>query len=158
MGRLFDAISALIGIRTKIDYEGQAAVELEMVAYKGNYGNNKEIYPYHIVKDKEIRVVKLDGLLSAIVEDLGQNIPQERISIRFHNTIAQIANEMCQLIASDTGIKQVALSGGVFQNRLLLRKTVNLLKNSGFQVFTHRQVPCNDGGISLGQAVIANFA
>jgi len=66
-------------------------------------------------------------------------------------------NEMCHLIADDTGINQVALSGGVFQNRLLLRKTVSLLEGSGFHVFTHRQVPCNDGGISLGQAVIASF-
>jgi hydrogenase maturation protein HypF len=67
-------------------------------------------------------------------------------------------NEMCHLIADETGIRQVALSGGVFQNRLLLRKTVSLLESSGFRVFTHRHVPCNDGGISLGQAVIANFA
>jgi hydrogenase maturation protein HypF len=67
-------------------------------------------------------------------------------------------NEMCQLIANETAITQVALSGGVFQNRLLLRKTVSSLERSGFQVLTHRQVPCNDGGISLGQAVIANFA
>jgi hydrogenase maturation protein HypF len=64
---------------------------------------------------------------------------------------------MCQSIADETGIMQVALSGGVFQNRLLLRQTVSLLEGSGFHVFTHRQVPCNDGGISLGQAVVANF-
>jgi hydrogenase maturation protein HypF len=158
MGRLFDAISALIGIRGEVDYEGQAAVELEMIAYKGNHTNSKESYPYHIVEDNGIRVMKLGDLLSAIVEDLGQNIPVEMISVRFHNTIAQMTNEMCQLIANKTGIKQVALSGGVFQNRLLLTKTVSLLENSGFQVLTHRQVPCNDGGISLGQAVIANFA
>jgi hydrogenase maturation protein HypF len=69
-----------------------------------------------------------------------------------------MTNEMCQLIANETGITQVALSGGVFQNRLLLRRAVDLLESSGFQVFTHRQVPCNDGGISLGQAVIASYA
>jgi hydrogenase maturation protein HypF len=69
-----------------------------------------------------------------------------------------MTDEMCHSIADETGISQVALSGGVFQNRLLLRKSINLLENSGFQVFTHRQVPCNDGGISLGQAVIANIA
>jgi hydrogenase maturation protein HypF len=158
MGRLFDAISAMIGIRGEIDYEGQAAVELEMIAYKGNHTNGKEGYPYHIVEDNGIRIMKLGDLLSAIAEDSGQNVPVEMISVKFHNTIAQMANEMCQLIASETGIKQVALTGGVFQNRLLLTKTVSLLENSGFQVFTHRQVPCNDGGISLGQAVIANFA
>jgi len=129
-----------------------------MIAYKGNHTNSKETYPYHIVEDNGIRIVKLGDLLSAIVEDLGQNVPQGRISIRFHNTIAQMTNAMCQLMANETGIKQVALSGGVFQNRLLLTKTASLLENSGFQVLTHRQVPCNDGGISLGQAVIANFA
>jgi len=195
MGRLFDAVSALIGIRDKIDYEGQAAIELEMAAYSCHckehvsrssepfaschsegakrpknlaqgelreedeaISDDKESYPYHIIEDKGVKVVKLAILLSAVIGDLSQGTPQGRISIKFHNTIAKMTNEMCQVIANKTGIKQVALSGGVFQNRLLLRKTVNLLENNGFQVFTHRQVPCNDGGISLGQAVIANFA
>jgi len=175
MGRLFDAISALIGIRGKIDYEGQAAVELEMAAYTCHceesasrsferseedeaISDNKESYPYHITEDKGMRIVKLGALLSAVIEDLKQDASQGKISIKFHNTIAQMTNEMCQLIASETGINQVALSGGVFQNRLLLNKTASLLGKSGFQVFIHKQVPCNDGGISLGQAVIANFA
>ena len=158
MGRLFDAVSALIGIRDKIDYEGQAAVELEMIAYKGNHTDNQYRYPYHIAGDKGVRVIELGDLLSAIVKDLVKNVPREIISNRFHNTIARVTNDVCQMIASETGIKQVALSGGVFQNRLLLRKTINLLETSGFQVFTHSQVPCNDGGISLGQAVIASFA
>ncbi len=173
MGRLFDAISALLGIRGEIDYEGQAAVELEMVAYSSviarpvpsgareldeAISHVQESYPYHIVEDEGIRVVRLSDLLSAVIEDLHQGISKGRISVKFHNTVAQMINEMCRLIADETGITQVALSGGVFQNRLLLRKAVNLLESSGFQVFTHRQVPCNDGGISLGQAVIANFA
>ncbi|MCK4403369.1 MAG: carbamoyltransferase HypF, partial [Dehalococcoidia bacterium] len=157
MGRLFDAISALIGIRGKIDYEGQAAVELEMAACKENADDN-ESYPYNITKDRGMRIIKLRELLQAIVEDLKQGSSKARISIRFHNTIAQMTNEMCQLIANETGINQVALSGGVFQNRLLLNKTASLLGKSDFQVFTHKQVPSNDGGISLGQAVIANFA
>jgi len=104
-----------------------------------------------------MRIIKLRELLQAIVEDLKQGSSKARISIRFHNTIAQMTNEMCRLIANETGISQVALSGGVFQNRLLLNKTASLLEKNGFQVFIHRQVPCNDGGISLGQAVIANF-
>jgi len=174
IGRLFDAISALLGIRGEIDYEGQAAVELEMAALAW-YGEepssviarsvsdeaisgNNESYPYRIVEDEGIRIVHLRDLLSAVIEDLHQGISKGRIAVRFHNTVAQIINEMCHLIADETGISNVALSGGVFQNRLLLRKTVSLLESSGFQVFTHRQVPCNDGGISLGQAVIANFA
>jgi len=158
MGRLFDAISALLGIRGEIDYEGQAAVELEMASYEEDYAHVKESYPYRIVEDGGMRIVRLRDLLSAVIEDLHQGISKGMISVKFHNTIAQIINEMCHLIADETGVNQVALSGGVFQNRLLLRKTVNLLEDSGFQVFTHRQVPCNDGGISLGQAVIAKFA
>ena len=173
MGRLFDAISALLGIRGEIDYEGQAAVELEMAAHSSVIarpvpseareldeaisGNNAS-YPYRIVDDEGIRIVRLRDLLAAVIEDLHQGVPKGRISVKFHNTIARMINEMCQLIADETGINQVAPSGGVFQNRLLLGKAVNLLESSGFQVFTHRQVPCNDGGISLGQAVIANFA
>ncbi|MFB0557050.1 MAG: carbamoyltransferase HypF [Dehalococcoidia bacterium] len=172
MGRLFDAVSALIGIRDKIDYEGQAAVELEMAAYPNHYEErdslltpgtssaisaDNESYPYNITKDKGMRIIKLRELLQAIVEDLKQGASQGKISIKFHNTIAQMTSQVCRLIANETGINQVALSGGVFQNRLLLNKTASLLEKSGFQVFIHRQVPCNDGGISLGQAVIANF-
>jgi hydrogenase maturation protein HypF len=166
MGRLFDAISALLGIRGEIDYEGQAAVELEMAAYSSVVArrvsdeaiyDTQESYPYYIVEDQGIRIVQLRDLLSAIIEDLYQDISRGRISVKFHNTVARMINEMCHLIADETGISQVALSGGVFQNRLLLGKAVSLLESSGFQVFTHRQVPCNDGGISLGQAVIANF-
>jgi len=167
MGRLFDAISALLGIRGEIDYEGQAAVELEMAAHSSVIARRvsdeaiydaQESYPYRIMEDQGIRIVHLRDLLSAVIEDLYQGISKGRISVKFHNTVARMINEMCRLIADETSVIQVALSGGVFQNRLLLRKTVSSLESSGFQVFTHRQVPCNDGGISLGQAVIANFA
>ena len=157
MGRLFDAISALAGIRDEIDYEGQAAVELEMAAYSENLRSDQS-YPYHIIVDKEMKIVLLGDLLSAITKELAQGVSPGKISLKFHNTIARMTGEMCRLLADETGIDRVALSGGVFQNRLLLKKTVKLLEDSGFQVFTHRQVPCNDGGISLGQAVIANFA
>jgi hydrogenase maturation protein HypF len=158
MGRLFDAISALAGVRGEIDYEGQAAVELEMAAYKEKEADSKESYPYGMIRDRGVRIVQLGALLSATVEDLKRGTSSGRVSLKFHNTIAQMVNDMCLVIANEHAIKQVALSGGVFQNRLLLRKTVDLLETSGFQVFAHKQVPCNDGGISLGQAVIANFA
>jgi hydrogenase maturation protein HypF len=167
MGRLFDAISALLGIRGEIDYEAQAAVELEMTAYSSVLAGGvsdeltysaQESYPYRLVKDKGVRIVRLKELLSAVVEDLQHGVSRGRISVRFHNAVAGMINETCRLISDETGITQVALSGGVFQNRLLLRKAVGLLEGSGFQVLTHRQVPCNDGGVSLGQAVIANFA
>ena len=167
MGRLFDAVSALLGIRGEIDYEGQAAVELEMAGHSSVMASgvsgeaisgNNETYPYLIASGGGSKIVRLGELLSAVIEDRRKGIAVGLISARFHNTVAHMAVEMCQLIADETGITQVVLSGGVFQNRLLLRRVVGLLQGSGFQVFAHRQVPCNDGGISLGQAVIASFA
>jgi hydrogenase maturation protein HypF len=167
VGRFFDAISALLGVRSEIDYEGQAAVELEMAAYSSAIASSvsdeamssaQESYPYRIVADKGIGIVRLRDLFAAVIGDLHQGISKGLISFKVHNTVARMIDEMCRLTADETGINQVALSGGVFQNRLLLRKAVSLLESSGFQVFTHRQVPCNDGGISLGQAVIAKFA
>jgi len=167
MGRLFDAVSALLRIRGEIDYEAQAAVELEMAAHSGvlaasvsdeAIASAQESYPYRIVEDKGVRIVRLKDLLSAVIEDLQHGVSRGRISVKFHSTVAGMINEMCRLIADETGITQVALSGGVFQNRLLLRKAIDLLEGSGLQVLTHRQVPCNDGDVSLGQAVIANFA
>jgi len=158
MGRLFDAVSALIGIRSQIDYEGQAAVELEMAAYDGIDMAGDKTYPYSIIENEGTNIIQLKELLSAIVKDLYHGMSQATISAKFHKTVANMIFDMCQLIGNKTGISQVALSGGVFQNRLLLGKIVPLLESADFSVFTHKQVPCNDGGISLGQAVIANFS
>ncbi len=155
-GRLFDAVSALIGVRGEVEYEAQAAIELEMLAY--NEADETDHYPFSIVEQNGLSLIKLEDLFSAIVQDLQGGITQARIAARFHNTIARMIIELCQVISEKTGITQVVLSGGVFQNRLLLTKAVSLLEADGFEVFTHRQVPCNDGGISLGQVVIANFS
>ena len=92
-----------------------------------------------------------------IVQDIKNRVPVPIVSLKFHNTVAQIIARMCKLISGKTGINQVALSGGVFQNRLLLKLTTSALQGENFGVLTHHLVPCNDGGISLGQAVIANF-
>ena len=154
-GRLFDAVSALIGVRGEVEYEAQAAVELEMLA--GNEATETGSYPFYVTEQDGLSLVQLQDLFSAIIHDLQGDTTQAIISARFHNTIARMIRELCQVISDKTGITRVVLSGGVFQNRLLLRKTVSLLEASGFEVFTHRQVPCNDAGISLGQAVIANF-
>jgi hydrogenase maturation protein HypF len=155
-GRLFDAVSALAGVRGEIDYEAQAAIELEMVAPDGV--DESESYPFSIVEEGGIGVVKLRELLSAVVQDVRNQIPVPVISLKFHNTIAEIIAEMCKLVAKESGINQVALSGGVFQNRLLLKLATAALQREGFEVLTHHLVPANDGGISLGQAVVANFA
>jgi hydrogenase maturation protein HypF len=154
-GRLFDAVSALIGVRGVIEYEAQAAIDLETLAAKAL--NESARYPFSITKHDEINTVKIHDLLAAIVNDLHNRTPRARIAARFHNTVAQMILEVCQIISPKTGITGVALSGGVFQNRLLLGKAVSLLESAGLEVYTHRQVPCNDGGISLGQAAIAQF-
>jgi hydrogenase maturation protein HypF len=154
-GRLFDAVSALVGVRGDIDYEAQAAIELEMLAADTM---EVEAYPFVINGEEGRGMVGLTELWSALVSDVKNKVSPSLISLKFHNTIAEITNEMCQLISKDTGIKRVALSGGVFQNRLLLKLTMVALQKEGFDVLTHRLVPPNDGGISLGQAVMANFA
>jgi hydrogenase maturation protein HypF len=158
LGRLFDAISALLGIRGVIDYEGQAAVELETAAYGVLNESANAHYPYAIIEQDDIFIIKLKELITAVIRDLLQGVERSTIAAKFHFTVATLVTDVCNTIARKTGINQVALSGGVFQNRLLLRKLVPMLETAHFSVLTHKQVPCNDGGISLGQAVIAQFA
>jgi hydrogenase maturation protein HypF len=155
-GRLFDAVSALVGVRWEIDYEAQAAIELEMLA--PGKTDKKGAYPFSIDVEGGMRVVRLKELLAAVVDDVRNEVPVPEISLRFHHTVAEIVAEMCKLVADDSKIKRVALSGGVFQNRLLLKLASAALTREGFEVLTHRLAPANDGGISLGQAVVANFA
>jgi hydrogenase maturation protein HypF len=155
-GRLFDAVSAIIGVRAEIDYDAQAAIELEMAAGEGI--REPGVYPFSIERGQDRQVVRLGELFSAIIYDVQTGRQPATISLRFHNTMAQIIAEMCTLIAGHTKINQVALSGGVFQNRLLLHLAVAALQGEGFEVLTHKLVPCNDAGISVGQAVIANFS
>jgi hydrogenase maturation protein HypF len=156
MGRLFDAVAALIAVRSIIQYEAQAAIDLETYASEAR-GEDKG-YPFSLIEEAGVDVIKIRELVSAIIKDWQAGRPQDVIAARFHNTVARMILETSLAISGKTSIKEVALSGGVFQNRLLLRKTRVLLESAGFKVYTHRQVPCNDGGISLGQAVIANFS
>jgi hydrogenase maturation protein HypF len=153
-GRFFDAVSALLGVREKVDYEAQAAIELEMLA-AGEKDGGGDTYPFVIDERDGVKVIRLGAILSAIIREMreGTNVPE--ISLKFHRTAARIVVDMCRLIAAGTGIRRTALSGGVFQNRLLLRLAETGLREAGFEVLTHHMVPCNDGGISLGQAVIA---
>jgi len=150
-GRLFDAVSALVGVRKEIYYEGQAAIELEMAA-------NGEAGFYHFdLEDIENRtVILLEPLFRGIVTDLENGVGVESISSKFHNTMAEMILKMCLKLRKGRGLDRVVLSGGVFQNILLLEKTYVLLDKNKFRVFTHRRIPTNDGGIALGQAVVAN--
>ena len=151
-GRLFDAVSALLGIRTVIEYDAQAAIELEMIAYRQRA--DSVVYPFSVPEQGGVRQIRIGDMLQAILRDIRNNITPSRISARFHNTVARMIFSECSYLSGQTGIRQVVLSGGVFQNRMLLRKTISLLQAGAFQVVTHHQVPCNDGGISLGQAMI----
>jgi hydrogenase maturation protein HypF len=153
MGRLFDAVSSLLSIRDKVHYEGQAAVELEMMAERGV----EEAYPFHIQQGEKPWVIDSTDIVRGIVHDLVHGVLRPRISGKFHSTIARIILETCKRIRTEEGLSRVALGGGVFQNMLLLSMVFEKLRASGFEVFIHRQVPTNDGGISLGQAVIAHM-
>ena len=153
-GRLFDAVSALIGIRGRIDYEAQAAIELEMLADESETGS----YPFSIIEQEGMYIVHFDELFSAIIIDIRKGVSPAKISMKFHRSIATLIVQMCNRLTDMTGINTVALSGGVFQNRLLLRLAVAALEEAGLEVLTHGEVPVNDGGVSVGQAVIANFA
>ncbi|HJX37182.1 MAG TPA: carbamoyltransferase HypF [Anaerolineae bacterium] len=152
-GRLFDAVAALLGFGGETSYEGQAASELEMRAYDGDGG---EGYPFTIAESEPALTIQLSAPWQAILDDLAAGVPGGTIALRFHNTVARMVVEMCRRVAEETGLEKVALSGGCFQNRLLLAGTEKGLEEAGFEVLTHHQVPCNDGGVSLGQAVIAN--
>ncbi len=155
-GRLFDAVSALAGVRGEVDYEAQAAIELEMLADGG--AREVPAYPFTVAEQAGCRVVKLADLVAAVVDDVKAGAGAGAVSTRFHRTVAAMIVDVCRAISRDTGIRVAALSGGVFQNRLLFRLAVDGLRQAGFEVLTHRLVPCNDGGVSLGQAAIAGFS
>ena len=149
-GRLFDAVAALLGLRDVINYEGQAAVELEQLARTGRHD------PYRAaITDGRPFTVAGPDLVRAATGDLLAGVPREIISARFHQGVATMIGEACTLLRERSGLGTVALSGGVFQNLLLLGNVVDLLEGMGFRVLTHSRVPPNDGGISLGQAVVA---
>ncbi|MDH5506119.1 MAG: carbamoyltransferase HypF, partial [Anaerolineae bacterium] len=147
MGRLFDAVAALCGVRQTINYEAQAAIELEAVASPHEDG----AYPF----DVHGEIIDPLPLIQAAAADLRRGLSSRIISARFHNGVSQMTLEVCRKLRSQLGLHEVALSGGVWQNMLLLEKTIRLLEADGFLVYTHVQVPANDGGLALGQAAIA---
>ncbi|HEY3690038.1 MAG TPA: carbamoyltransferase HypF [Pseudonocardiaceae bacterium] len=149
-GRLFDAVAAVLGIRDTINYEGQAAVELEQRADLAERGS----YPAAVTKGPALQLHGAD-LVRAVVADLHAGVAPEVISTRFHHGVADAIIRVCVMLRESTGVGVAALSGGVFQNVLLLERTVAGLEQSGFRVLTHSRVPPNDGGISLGQVAVA---
>jgi hydrogenase maturation protein HypF len=150
VGRLFDAAAALAGVRQTVNYEAQAAIEFEALADPHEGG----AYPF------EFNHHQLDPapMLQALIADQRAEVPISTISAKFHNGLAVSIFEICQQMRTQFGVHTVALSGGVWQNITLLTKTTYLLERQGFNILIHRQVPTNDGGLSLGQAMIAKHS
>jgi len=149
MGRFFDAASALIGVRQKATYEGQAAIELEAHAWRAA----EESGAYALEMHGE--TIDPAPLWAALLADWRAGTPTAVLAARFHNSLARLAFEVCQAIRTASGCRVAALSGGVWQNRFLLERTVALLEKAGFEVLVHRQTPANDGCIALGQVLVA---
>ena len=152
MGRLFDAVSSLLGLTHSATYEGEAAVHLEMSIS----GNSNAHYNINPAEDKEKLVINDIYLFRQVLEDFLKNVTPGKISLKFHNSLVRAIILMCEKLRENTGAETVALSGGVFQNTFLFLKAFRELEKRGFKVYSNFKVPVNDGGISLGQALIAS--
>jgi hydrogenase maturation protein HypF len=150
IGRLFDGIAALLGLRSSVSFEGQAAMELEAIAKKSG-----DSFPFTIGQRDGMRVLNLDETIRAIAESAVKRMDREALAGSFHLTLTNAIAAMAEEIRKETGLGRVALGGGCFQNRLLLEGCLENLNRRGFEVFAHSDVPTNDGGIALGQAVVA---
>ena len=150
-GRLFDAVASLAGVRDEVNFEAQAAIELETRALAGV----DAAYPFEI-SASEPAEIDVRPAIEAIVRDVLAKKPVGWVAAAFHNTIAAIVVEMCRRLHAAEGVRNVCLTGGTFQNLYLLERAAAHLRSNGFEVFLHSKVPPNDGGIALGQAVIAN--
>ncbi len=170
-GRLFDAVSAILGVCHEISYEAQAAIELESrinrdgtgrpadrpresASTDGGYASGPH-YPYELIEAERGFVVDAGPTVLAVLADVLAGTRRAIVAEAFHNTVVRFAADGCGVIARASGIRTVALSGGVFQNRYILTNLVSSLETSGFRVLLNREVPANDGGVSLGQAVVA---
>jgi len=151
-GRLFDTVAALIGLRSRIAYEGQAAIELEALAERAA---TDRVYPFAITEGDEGAILDFGPMLRELVDGVTAGVERSLLARAFHNTVTVAVAELCEIIRSGSRVNRVVLSGGVFQNKLLSEGVCSALACRGFQVYTQRLAPPNDGGVALGQAVIA---
>ncbi len=149
-GRLFDAVAALLGIGGEVTYEGQAAMQLEALARSAPAGA-ADSYPFEV----DAGVVRLRPLFVALLAERARGVPAAIVARRFHRTLAAVVGAQVRRAHALSGLRSVVLSGGCFQNQLLLSDCLAMLEEDGFEVLVHRQVPANDGGLALGQAVVA---
>jgi hydrogenase maturation protein HypF len=156
-GRLFDAVAALAGIRQEVNYEAQAAIELEMAMASSETATSEDDagYPMRLVPDGDQWIIGTRQLFEALLDDLGRNIPAGVISRRFHNGLVEGFVQIAIHLRDKTAFNRVCLSGGTFNNVYLSQRLEARLSEIGFEVFTQKEVPSGDGGLSLGQAVVA---
>jgi len=151
-GRLFDAVAALVGLCSTVSYEAQAAIELEMAAHHSADG---EAYPFDLAKEHSMWKIGTHSLFDRLIADLRKQVSLSDMSRRFHNGLAMVMTRLATIIREERNINRVCLSGGCFQNVLLFELVLNTLRIENFDVYVHSVVPPGDGGISLGQALVA---
>jgi hydrogenase maturation protein HypF len=151
LGRVFDGVAAILGTRQAVSFEGQAAMELETLVA----GRTKKSFPFELVRDGDGVVLDLRPLVRAIAEERIKGKDPAAIAAAFHRSIIGAIAAVTVAVRERTGLGKAVLSGGCFQNRVLLEGTVQALEEGGFTVYTHRLLPTNDGCIALGQAVVA---
>jgi hydrogenase maturation protein HypF len=151
MGRLFDAVAVLCGLPPRVSYEGQAAIELEACAG----ARDGAAYALEIAGEDGRRVMDPRAALCALSDDLAAGVPPAVVAQRFHEGVAVATAAVCAEAAERHDLAVVALSGGVFQNRMLLERTAELLSVAGLRALVPQQLPPNDGGIAYGQAAVA---
>jgi hydrogenase maturation protein HypF len=151
MGRLFDAVASLTGLRNDVTYEAQAAMELEVLARP--FVAQASPYPYQIDEEN----IRIGELLKHIIDDVRAGKSAGWIGARFHQTVCAVAVEVSMQVRGKFGVNEVALSGGVWQNQVLLDLTRAALSRNNFTIYVHQNTPANDGGVALGQAAVAAF-
>jgi hydrogenase maturation protein HypF len=155
-GRLFDAVAALVGIRQQVNYEAQAAIELEMAMTLSEIGLSEEasFYPMKLLPENDRWLISTRPLFDALIHDLDSNVSSATISRRFHNALVECFVELAALLRRKNDLNRVCLSGGTFHNIYLSQQLEARLVQAGFEVFTQKEVPAGDGGLSLGQALV----
>ncbi|MGD0336421.1 MAG: hypothetical protein ABSB18_04900 [Candidatus Omnitrophota bacterium] len=156
MGRFFDAAASIILAQKEARFEAELAIKLQKSAV--SWHRNEKPYNFKIVSSKGSYIIDPSFVFRQVVRDLEKRKDREKIAYKFHLTAAEMVLKVCLILREKYGINKVALSGGVFQNNLLLTKTLNLLGDKGFSVFTHKSLSSGDSSLSLGQAVVANFS
>jgi hydrogenase maturation protein HypF len=150
LGRLFDGIAAILGIRSHVTYEGEAAAALEMATQE----KASPCYAFEWEKDGYFRILP-GPIIRGVVNDVLRGLPYPEISRKFHTTVIRVYCELCECLRKENDLDRIVLTGGAFQNAILLREFSKSLEERDFRVYTHRSIPPNDGGLCLGQAMVA---